>query len=301
MLAYLAHVENPAPRSRLAARFWSESPDLRAKQSLRQALSELRNAVGEALEVSPDTVALKRDRLAIDSQLFLRDVQDGQWSQALARWQGDFLPGLEDVGDQAWRDWLTGERAVYTREYQRAREASGEISTIAAPAVPSGGRQKSRSGGTARDFSLGLLGTLSTDARAVVEAAAVIGSRAPAPLLRQVTSLSQAGFSSAMAELASRGMLMESDETPGCYDFATASTRLRVYNVTAAYRRQALHALVSQALEDGIAARSAPAGSAAEHARLSLPEPAPARGRMVALVIGLLGLVALAAAWYFLS
>ncbi|HSR14948.1 MAG TPA: hypothetical protein VLL51_04310 [Gemmatimonadales bacterium] len=302
VLAYLAHVENPVDRGELAARFWPSSPEPRAKQSLRQALSELRTALGDALEITPTAVTLRRENLAVDSRLFLEDVDNELWNQALARWQGDFLAGFEDVGDDAWRTWLTRERASFTREFHRAREASGEL-----PLPPQAGAQLAASeavvaaGPRARDFSLGLLGTLSTDARAVIETAAVAGTRSPASLLRRVTSLSQAGFDSAMAELTSRGMLAVCSESPDCYEFAGSNTRLRVYHVTAAYRRQALHALIAEALDGGVGSGPVGLTGAAEHARLALPERGPARGRWLAALIGLLSLTVLAAGWYVLG
>lgn len=307
LLAYLAHVENPVSRTDLTRRFWPTSNEARAKQSLRQALSELRSAVGDALEVQPDQVTLHRDGLALDSRLFTEEISNESWASAMARWQGEFLSGLEDVGDHVWRDWLRRERAVYAEQFKRARVATGEQEVVAAPppavapAMDDDGKSPVDAGSSPRDFSLGLLGTLSTDARAVIETAAVIGVRSSGRLLRYVTSLSEAGFESALSELAARQMLMASPAHPGEYEFAGATTRLRVYNVTAAYRRQAIHAQVSQALADGVAGGALAATDAVEHARLAVPAPGPARGRMTAIVLGILAVVVAAAAYFLLG
>jgi hypothetical protein len=306
LLAYLAHVENPVSRTDLARRFWPTSNEARAKQSLRQALSELRNAVGDALEVQPDQVTLHRDSLALDSRRFAEEISNESWASALACWQGEFLTGLEDVGDHVWRDWLRQERAVYAEQFHRARVATGEQEIVAAPmpaATPATDHVRTSPtdpGSQPRDFSLGLLGTLSTDARAVIETAAVIGVHSPGCLLRSVTSLSEAGFESALSELAAREMLMASPRHPGEYEFAGATTRLRVYNVTAAYRRQAIHAQVSQALADGVVAGALAEADAAEHARLAVPAPGQARSRMTAIVLGLVAVVVAAAAYFLL-
>ena len=307
LLAYLAHVENPVSRTDLTRRFWPTSTETRAKQSLRQALSELRNAVGDALEVHPDQVTLHRDRLALDSRRFAEEISNESWASALARWQGEFLSGLEDVGDHVWRDWLRQERAVYAEQFNRARVATGEQEIVAAPmpaTAPATDHVRTAPTDAAsepRDFSLGLLGTLSTDARAVIETAAVIGVHSPGCLLRYVTSLSEAGFESAMSELAARQMLMASPTHPGEYAFAGATTRQRVYKVTAAYRRQAIHAQISQALADGVVGGALAEADAAEHARLAVPAPEPARGRMTAIVLGTLAAAVAAAAYFFLG
>jgi hypothetical protein len=306
LLAYLAHVENPVSRADLARRFWPASNEARAKQSLRQALSELRNAVGDALDVESDQVTLHRDALTLDSRLFVQEVSNESWADALARWQGEFLTGLEDVGDHVWREWLARERAVYTAQFNRALVATGEQEVTVVPVTASAPPAESvrpatdRDSGP-RDFSLGLLGTLSTDARAVIETAAVIGVRSRGCLLRHVTSLSEAGFESAMAELASRHMLAASPDHPGDYEFAGPVTRLRVYKVTAAYRRQAIHALVSEALVDGVAGGVMARADALEHARLAVPVPEPRRSRLALAVLAIIAVVTAAAAYLLLG
>jgi hypothetical protein len=275
---------------------------VRAKQSLRQALCELRTAVGEGLEIGPDSVGLRQESLSVDSRQFLRDIQDEAWTRALGRWQGDFLSGLDDVGDEVWRDWITAERAAFSREFQRAREASGELALPTGPGADpqQAGPVAPASAPVVRDFSLGLLGTLSTDARAVLETAAVVGIRSEGCLLRRVTTLSAAGFESAMSELVSRGMLREAEDARGTWEFASASTRKRVYNVTAAYRRQALHAQVADALDSGVTGQVTAAGDAVIHARMAEPQGDPARAPMAVAGLGLVALMVLALAWRLL-
>ena len=57
LLAYLARrAPRVVPRSELTTLLWGERAEERARQSLRQALLELRQAVGDLLEVTPITV-----------------------------------------------------------------------------------------------------------------------------------------------------------------------------------------------------------------------------------------------------
>jgi len=64
LVAYLAVVERPQRRERLCEMFWDIPDDPRA--ALRWSLSRLRHAVGDALETSRDTVALRREAIAVD-------------------------------------------------------------------------------------------------------------------------------------------------------------------------------------------------------------------------------------------
>src|ERR671939_439831 len=58
LLAYLALEPGPHSRDELTALLWGEYREEKAKASLRQALTHLRQAVGEILRVSRTTVEL---------------------------------------------------------------------------------------------------------------------------------------------------------------------------------------------------------------------------------------------------
>ena len=60
LLAYLAMSRRPVQRDTLAALLWGEMGDADAKNNLRQALTSLRKAIEPFLEITRDTVALRR-------------------------------------------------------------------------------------------------------------------------------------------------------------------------------------------------------------------------------------------------
>jgi DNA-binding SARP family transcriptional activator/tetratricopeptide (TPR) repeat protein len=142
VLAYVARAgRSPVPRDRLASLFWGDRSEVRARQSLRQALSELRAAVGDVLLSSADGVTLSAGAVALDLNAFEAEVAAGAFRRALDRWQGDFLAGLEDAGTGEYRVWLEGERAAARRLFawccRRAVEddlSRGEFAHAAAAA-----------------------------------------------------------------------------------------------------------------------------------------------------------------------
>ena len=82
LLAYLClHSARTLSRARLTELFWSDRDRGRARHSLRQALFELRQIVGTALEVTPDTVRLSADALELDASAFVEDVAAAGWSR----------------------------------------------------------------------------------------------------------------------------------------------------------------------------------------------------------------------------
>ena len=305
VLAYLAHAQHGVDRIDLARRFWPTSEEGRAKHSLRQTLSELRSVLGDGLEIGPDLVRIRPEALTIDTRLFLQEIADQRWTDALKRWQGDFLSGLEDVGDDAWRHWLAKERATFSQQLALAKDATGEMPIIPAerpaPRAPAPAMSEPEVPGPApaprKDFSLGQLGMLSTEARALVETAAIIGSRVPRALVCRVAGLSEAGFDSAISELSALGLFVPSTTRPGQYEFCTVTARQRIYDVMAASRRRRLHASVSDALARGVGDESVTT-TAEHHALLAVaPRPVtnwPAIAAIVAVVVTLATIVLLA-------
>ena len=113
LLVFLAsHSGRAISRSRLAAMFWPTVDSARARQSLRRALVDLRGVAGDALRLEGDQVGLDIEAVHLDTLQFERDVAAGRWSDAAGRWHGDFLVGLEDLGDEEWRGWLEGTRTA---------------------------------------------------------------------------------------------------------------------------------------------------------------------------------------------
>ena len=114
ILALLACLVRRAPepvrRSELTQLFWSDRNESHAKQSLRQALAELRPIFGDALLADADAILLDPESCALDARAFEEAVKNESWDDAARLWGGDFLQSLESVGGEAWNSWLAEER-----------------------------------------------------------------------------------------------------------------------------------------------------------------------------------------------
>lgn len=116
LLAYLVRREGRGiGRGELAALFWPEADESRGRQSLRQALVELRAVLGDALEVSEREVRLLPGTVTLDASRFEQLVDDGELSEAVALWSGDFLQGTELTAGEELRAWIDGERLQLRR------------------------------------------------------------------------------------------------------------------------------------------------------------------------------------------
>lgn len=314
VLAYLARRSpTPVPRAELITVFWPGSDEARGKQSLRQAVAELRQALGEAIVAAPDAVAVGDQALAVDATRFEESGRLEKWSEVAQRWTGEFLPGAESLGGDAWTRWLreqrdtlrpyavrafdllaaecerTGqhrealqwsvrwcevapfeERAWASRiralvhsgrpvdaassyasfvqslrvaeqrapsaEFERVKElfAANRGSSQSPPEPSSPAR-------FAPAVTLSLLSQLTVDARALIEAAAVLGEPERPQTLQSVAGLTAIAFRHAAGDLERRGLLRPSKADPERYEFSSAENRQRVYDVIAADRRRALH------------------------------------------------------------
>jgi DNA-binding SARP family transcriptional activator/tetratricopeptide (TPR) repeat protein len=115
LLAWLAVHPGEHARGSLAARFWPDVLDSSARASLRNALWELRRALGtdDALEAGRERIALHAET---DLAAFERHVAAGRLEQAVALHVGPPLGGLDDDWVLEVRDELA-ERlgSVYAR------------------------------------------------------------------------------------------------------------------------------------------------------------------------------------------
>ena len=126
LLTYLArHSPRSISRGQAAALLWEDRDERLARQSLRQALLELRRVIGDGLVVETDAIRLNADAVELDAALFEQEIADGRLDHAIARWHGDFLPGTEDVGGEEFRVWLEAERE---RLRSRLRSACARLS-----------------------------------------------------------------------------------------------------------------------------------------------------------------------------
>ena len=121
LLAYLAaNAGQPQPRDRLAALLWGERFDEQARQSLRQAISRLRKALGdgtpEIMKAEGDDVTLDADAADVDVRAFERLAQEDSpeaLAQAVRLYGGGLLEGLE-VREKGFEDWIQAERARFS-------------------------------------------------------------------------------------------------------------------------------------------------------------------------------------------
>ena len=99
------------PREKLMALLWSDRGDEQARASLRQALAEIRRALGEPspLRTEHDAVSLDLALLAVDALEFERLAKAGQSEEAAALYRGPLLDG-HGVRDGAFEDWIGLER-----------------------------------------------------------------------------------------------------------------------------------------------------------------------------------------------
>jgi adenylate cyclase len=136
LLAYLA-VATPRGyhgRDRLLALFWPESDGARARNSLRQALFQLRRSLGEAAIVSRNEREVGADAGVVrcDAAAFDDAVAGERWEDALALYGGEFLPGVYVEEAPEAEQWLEGERT-------RRRRAAAQCARVLADAAAEAG------------------------------------------------------------------------------------------------------------------------------------------------------------------
>lgn len=139
LLTYLvvAHPGTFCRRDHLLGLFWAESDESRARNSLSQALHQLRRSLGESVVVSRglDEVGVDASRLWSDVVAFRKAVAEGDPGTAAELYRGAFLEGFGEVVDAPeWEHWLEAERTKLRtsatevlRSLARAREAAGDV------------------------------------------------------------------------------------------------------------------------------------------------------------------------------
>ena len=122
LLAYLALEPGPQSRERLASLLWGEHPDAAARASLRQAVKQVREAVGEALRVSRDALELDN---SVDCDVRRFQTAAEQDPAAAAAFDVTrFLSGLALRDCPAFDEWVALQREELLR---RSREALGRL------------------------------------------------------------------------------------------------------------------------------------------------------------------------------
>lgn len=136
MLAMLCRTpDHCRPRRWLEGRLWSDRGSEQASGSLRQALTELRKALGPLAE------HLHSDRDCVALTGFVTDLDRDPEAVRLALASGrEFLEGI-DILDPAFADWLVEERLRLAAELgQPAQGPAGRTFRLRLAALPEGTR-----------------------------------------------------------------------------------------------------------------------------------------------------------------
>ncbi|MEO8448939.1 MAG: AAA family ATPase [Gemmatimonadota bacterium] len=115
LLAYLALQDRPRPRTYLATLFWGDRDDERARQSLRQALTDLRDLIGDGLDAGVESVSVVPGAVGLDALEFRAAARAGRHAEAVALWKGPFLAGIDEAVPEAGLAWLDEERIALRR------------------------------------------------------------------------------------------------------------------------------------------------------------------------------------------
>lgn len=124
LLTYLAMTTASGFQRRdlLLSLFWPEQSPERARNALRQALHQLRRALGKEVVVSrgADAIAVDGSQLWCDANAFDAALARGSLEEALALYGGDLLPGFAVDGAPSFDHWLEDTRAALRGRATRA-------------------------------------------------------------------------------------------------------------------------------------------------------------------------------------
>ncbi len=129
LLAYLAWLRRPQPRTALGQLFWEGRGAKQARSNLRTLLARSRALLGDYLTSTREIVAFDETQQHwLDAQEFLRHLSladhlarqqspgaaavGGRLMRALALYQEGFLAGFELPGNEQFMEWVEGERAT---------------------------------------------------------------------------------------------------------------------------------------------------------------------------------------------
>lgn len=116
-------------RDRLLALFWPDSPEDRARNSLNQAVFNLRRSLGEAALVStPEELGIAPGSVWSDVIAFEQALDRGDRQGALELYGGELMPGFHLDGGAEFEQWLDAERErLRRRAVGAALETADEL------------------------------------------------------------------------------------------------------------------------------------------------------------------------------
>ena len=138
LLAYLALSGSFQPRSTLVRLFWPTADQAHARTSLRQAIHHLRRTLGPRVLVSrgDDELGVEPEVLHCDAVAFDECYRNGNFSQALDLYRGDFLSGLRIAESPEFGIWLEQERTRLRGMAEHAELAVSQARQV--PAIVAG-------------------------------------------------------------------------------------------------------------------------------------------------------------------
>ena len=145
LLAYLVafRPQRMHRRDALLPLFWPDIPESRARSSLRQALHQLRQALGPDVLITrgADCVGVNAAALECDAAEFENALDRGRLADAVLAYGGELLPAFSIDRSAAFNEWLEETRLRLRNRAARAgwalaeqQERAGEIGAAAASA-----------------------------------------------------------------------------------------------------------------------------------------------------------------------
>jgi DNA-binding SARP family transcriptional activator len=138
LLAYMAcTAPEPQSREKLATLLWGSHFEAQARQNLRQALFRLRRALGEDVLISDgEDISLAPGTLDCDvmrCKALVREGSRASLAAAVDLYKGRFLSDV-NIPEDAWADWVAGERQRLEGSALDALVRLGEIELVAGDA-----------------------------------------------------------------------------------------------------------------------------------------------------------------------
>ncbi|MCB0080003.1 MAG: hypothetical protein KDE47_03690, partial [Caldilineaceae bacterium] len=111
LLIYLAVTRRRGNRATLAALFWGDLSETAARRNLTKVLTNLRQLVGDYLDIERHTIALSTEREpSVDVTAFEQHLAAAAWAEAVALYGSEFLQGFHVTNAPDFEEWLLVER-----------------------------------------------------------------------------------------------------------------------------------------------------------------------------------------------
>jgi DNA-binding SARP family transcriptional activator len=137
LLAYLILEGRTQSRDQLAAMFWPDADQDRARASLRRTLSPVRTALGDdVLRTDTLRVEVAPGTLAVDVERFRELVRTGRLEDAASVYRGDFLAGFSLKDSPEFEDWQSA------RQGELRDELRGALGRLASDATSAASRTR---------------------------------------------------------------------------------------------------------------------------------------------------------------